>query len=209
MLSISSLPASILEKSSTSPITVSSASALERSGLRVVALLGVKGVEKQVGHADDAVHGGTYLVAHVGQEQAFGLVGGLGTKSQIIGSFAACSSSPVGGLGRFFGPMHLFLLALALGDVPAKGEVVFFAAALHVVDSQLHRKYLAGLGSMNRFEDERTLPFDLSPVLFPTLRRLGGVEVEDGHAEQFLPRVAVASAGGVTHIEQMTFSVHP
>ena len=36
------------------------------------------GVEGQLGHADDAVHGRADLVAHVGQELALGPVGGLG-----------------------------------------------------------------------------------------------------------------------------------
>ncbi len=44
----------------------------------VVELLGVESsVEKQIGHADHAVHGGANLVAHVGQELTLSAVGGL------------------------------------------------------------------------------------------------------------------------------------
>ncbi len=36
------------------------------------------GIEGQLGHADDAVHGGSDLVAHVGQELALGPAGRFG-----------------------------------------------------------------------------------------------------------------------------------
>ena len=35
-------------------------------------------LERQFGHADDAVHGGADFMAHVGQEFALGAVGGFG-----------------------------------------------------------------------------------------------------------------------------------
>ena len=63
----------------------------------VVALLGVQvGLQGQVAHADDGVHGGADLVAHVGQEIALGPGGGLG-----------------GGPG---------LLELPFGPVPVQGD---------------------------------------------------------------------------------------
>ena len=63
----------------------------------VLALLGGElGVQRQLGHADDAVHGRADLVAHVGQELALG---------------------PVGGLGGLLGPHQLPLRLLPLGDV--------------------------------------------------------------------------------------------
>ena len=47
--------------------------------VQVVALLVVeRGVENELGHAEDAVHRGADLVAHVGEEIAFGTVGRLG-----------------------------------------------------------------------------------------------------------------------------------
>ena len=64
---------------------------------QVLALLrGERGVQGQVGHAEDAVHGRADLVAHVGQEHALG---------------------PVGGLGRLLGPAQLLLGLLLAGDV--------------------------------------------------------------------------------------------
>ena len=36
------------------------------------------GLQAQLGQANDAVHGRAYLVAHVGQEVAFGCTGSLG-----------------------------------------------------------------------------------------------------------------------------------
>ena len=69
------LPASILEIGM-SLTMVSSASADDLTVLQVVPLLGVElGVERQFGHADDAVHRRADLVAHVGQEGAAGAVG--------------------------------------------------------------------------------------------------------------------------------------
>ena len=67
--STSSLPASIFEKSRMSLMIASKRLARVAHGLRVVPLSGVEvGVEQEVGHADDAVHGGADLVAHVGEE---------------------------------------------------------------------------------------------------------------------------------------------
>ena len=48
--------------------------------LDVLALLArERGAQQQAGHADDAVHGGSDLVAHHGQELAAGLGGGFGS----------------------------------------------------------------------------------------------------------------------------------
>ena len=70
---MTSLPASILEKSRMSLMTVSKASPDAADHLGVFALLGSEaGVEQQTGHADDAVHGGADFVAHVGQKLALG-----------------------------------------------------------------------------------------------------------------------------------------
>ena len=78
-------------------ITVSRRSADELHHPEVLALLGGElGVERQLGHADDAVHRRADLVAHVGQELALG---------------------PAGGLGGLLGPHQLPLHLLPLGDV--------------------------------------------------------------------------------------------
>jgi hypothetical protein len=51
----------------------------ELDGLNVVALQRIEtGVENQIGHADDAVHGCPDLMAHIGQELALGTARGLG-----------------------------------------------------------------------------------------------------------------------------------
>ena len=58
---------------------VSSESAEFLTTFQVLALLGGQvGVERQLGHADDAVHRRADFVAHVGQELALGAVGRLG-----------------------------------------------------------------------------------------------------------------------------------
>ena len=114
--SSSSLPASILEKSRMSLITVSSASADVLTMLQVLALLGGEvGVERQLGHAEDAVHRRADLVAHVGQELALG---------------------PAGRLGRFLGLLQLLLGPLALGDVP-EDRLRCRRLAAEVVDRRL------------------------------------------------------------------------
>mmetsp|Transcript_21109 Transcript_21109/g.81934 ORF Transcript_21109/g.81934 Transcript_21109/m.81934 type:complete len:515 (-) Transcript_21109:2778-4322(-) len=49
------------------------------NGLGLFALVGVqRRVQQQPAHADHAIHGGADLVAHRGEEGAFGLVGGVG-----------------------------------------------------------------------------------------------------------------------------------
>ena len=52
------------------------------------------GVEHQLGHADDAVHGRADLVAHVGQELALGPAGGLRLLARLL--------QLVGALGDLF-----------------------------------------------------------------------------------------------------------
>ena len=53
-------------------------------GVEVIALFFVKfRIQGKFGHADDAVHWGADLMAHVGQEFAFGTAGGLRAVSRI------------------------------------------------------------------------------------------------------------------------------
>ena len=53
-------------------------SADELDHIQILALLGIEfGIQSQIGHAEDAVHGSANLMAHVGQEFALGKVGGF------------------------------------------------------------------------------------------------------------------------------------
>ena len=65
-------------------MTVSSDSADDLDHLEVALLGGEVGVERQVGHADDAVHRRANLVAHVGEELALGAVGGFAAASARV-----------------------------------------------------------------------------------------------------------------------------
>ena len=59
-----------------------SAESLHR--LKILALLGSQfGVERQIGHADDAVERGADFVAHIGQELAFCPAGSLGLDARL------------------------------------------------------------------------------------------------------------------------------
>ena len=84
--SMSSLPASILEKSRMSLMTISSESALRADRFGVVALRAIeRRVEQQAGHADDAVHRRADFMADVREELALGAIGrfgGLGRAQQ-------------------------------------------------------------------------------------------------------------------------------
>ena len=76
---VRAFPASILEKSRMSLMTVSSESADVLTMLRYSRCSAVSvGFQRQLRHADDAVHGRADFVAHVGQELALGAAGGLG-----------------------------------------------------------------------------------------------------------------------------------
>ena len=84
-------------------------------GLGVVPLLLVElGVQQQVDHADDAVHGRADLVAHVGEEGALGLAGRLSFDRQLVGALDGVLQLPVGGLGLVLGQPQLGLVLLAL-----------------------------------------------------------------------------------------------
>ena len=72
--SSSSFPASILEKSRMSLMTVSS-EWRRLDGLQIFALFGGElGLERELGHADDAVEWRADLVTHVGEELALSLI---------------------------------------------------------------------------------------------------------------------------------------
>jgi len=78
----------------------------------VAELLGVEPrVQQEIGHADDAVHGGANLVTHVGEKLALGPVRGFGRKPGFLG----CLLKP----GRF-----LQLIADGLVEGLAKIGVV-------------------------------------------------------------------------------------
>ena len=65
-------------------MTSSSASADDLTVCEVLPLLGGQlGVERELGHAEDAVHRGADLVAHVGQELALGPAGCLGELGRL------------------------------------------------------------------------------------------------------------------------------
>ena len=91
-----SLPASILEKSRMSLMIVSSESADDLTMRQVLALLGGQvGVQRQFGHADDAVHRRANLVAHVGQEGALCKVGLAGGFESRFGLRKGCGLKPL------------------------------------------------------------------------------------------------------------------
>ena len=74
VFSMSSLPASIFEKSRMSLMMPSSACAADLHLGQIVALPGVSSVfKRQMRHADDGVHRRADFMAHVGQEIALGL----------------------------------------------------------------------------------------------------------------------------------------
>jgi hypothetical protein len=77
--SIASLPASIFEKSRMSLMMVSRDSAEDLTICRYSRCSSSSvGVQRQIRHADDAVHRRADFVAHVGEEVALGPAGGLG-----------------------------------------------------------------------------------------------------------------------------------
>src|SRR5947209_3296762 len=95
----SSLPASILEKSSRSLIKPSRLSAADLTVFRHWRWSSLRGgVEGQLGHAEDGVHGGADLVADVGQKLVLG---------------------PVRRLRRLLRLPQLLFQPLAVGDIDA------------------------------------------------------------------------------------------
>ncbi len=87
---------------------------------QVFALLdGKRGVERELGHADDAVHGSANLMAHIGQKGALG---------------------PIGRLGGFLGRLKLFL------ESPPLGHIARNAASAHDRASRIAQRQLGGGG---------------------------------------------------------------
>jgi hypothetical protein len=74
---------------------------------------------EQVGHADDGVHRGADLVAHVGQEGALGLVGRLGG---LLGG------------GQFGGALGHHVLSWFWNLSRARSSSLWRVMSLHMVD---------------------------------------------------------------------------
>ena len=92
-------------------MSVSRVSPLFRTSLAYSRCSGVElGVEQQVGHADDAVHGRADLMAHVGEELALGPVGGLRLHGHFVGPGVRLFE-------LFVGAADPLLRAFASGDV--------------------------------------------------------------------------------------------
>jgi hypothetical protein len=84
------LPASIFEKSKISLTMVKSISPERKDCINVFFLDGIKfGIAEKVDHANDAVHGGSDFMAHVGEEICFRL-GRLERGVSGQGQFAPC-----------------------------------------------------------------------------------------------------------------------
>jgi len=100
-------------------------------GFREVALLGgERGAEEELGHADDAVHGGADLVAHGGEKFALGLGGVFGGEFGLLeGTLGVFARGDV-----FFDGDVVGGPALGVGDGGDAGELpVLFAVLLEVL----------------------------------------------------------------------------
>ncbi len=81
-------------------------------GSRKLALFRVQfRIEQQTRHADNAVHRGPDLVAHIGQKLALCLVGRTGLHGQLVGASD-------GFFKQFIGSGQFLVRGLAVGDVP-------------------------------------------------------------------------------------------
>ena len=106
--SMSSLPASILEKSRMLLISDKQRFGRFLDDRQIIALLGVdRCVEQELGHAEDGIHRRADLMAHVGDERAFG---------------------PVGLVGRLFGRLELGLRLFLRRDVDHEAQAAVAAS---------------------------------------------------------------------------------
>ena len=146
-------------------MTVSSESAEPLTMLEVLPLLGGQlGVQGQLGHAEDAVHGRADLVAHVGQELALGAVGGLG-------GLLALAQRLVDPLELGHGPRELLgALRQGVGDPPL---------LLHLLAEPLGlpASLLLGQGALV------LAPLGLAELLRLPLHLLGLLEEVDEHGD--------------------------
>ena len=99
-------------------------------GFEQIALLrGQIGFQRQGCHADHAVHRRADLMAHVREELALGLAGGLGSHGHLIRPLdgglelpVGLAEFPVGGLGLLLGLAQFLLHPLAFGDVHHRAD---------------------------------------------------------------------------------------
>jgi hypothetical protein len=124
---MSSLPASILEKSRISLMIPSRELADDWILLQIIVLFGCQfGFEGQVGQTDDGIHGGADLVAHVGQKIALGLGGGLGLGLLLVQVLHHVEHGRLGFIQFLDLLLEIVLHLLALGDIQKRSH--------HVVD---------------------------------------------------------------------------
>ena len=158
----SNRPASTFEKSRMSLIGLERRVGGRLHHVEVLALLrSQRGAQRQLGHADDAIHRRPNLMAHVGQELALRAAGGFG--------------DVFGGLRCRLGPLQLSLGELARRDVaqepPGPDRAPVFESA---AGCSLHHQALALAGEQGRLDRPDMLsvhqPIEHLPALLAALR---------------------------------------
>ena len=151
-----------------------------------------RGVEGEVGHAEDGVHRRADLVAHVGQEVALGaavgLRGFLGFAHQGLGVLAVADVAQVGG-------DHPVAAGAAGGEGDLDGE---FAAVAVAGD---HFEAPVG-AALHRGQEQVAGGLELGVA-----EALGEDQVGDGLVQGFGPRDAEAAFGGGVEFEHPAFGV--
>ena len=121
--------------------------------LGVTALFrGQVGAQEQSDHADDAVHRRADLMAHVGQELAFGDVGRLGLDGQLVGPLVGGFEPAVGLLQLVEEVVQLFFGGFLLADIAQNAHGVPAAFDLDRGQRQGHGDFPAVLAQPLQFK---------------------------------------------------------
>lgn len=78
-----------------------------------------------------------------------------------------------------------------------------------MVDRDLQGKEVAPFGLMYRLERTRGPVLEAGPTVCPRLWIHIRIEVEDRHSQQFLTRVPVPFARGITHVKKAPHRIDP
>ena len=166
-------------------------------------------VHQQLHHADDGVQGRADLVAHVGHEQALGLVGGVGLAGVAVGlglgflQLVHGQPDLLGALGHlgFQGSVQLFQFGAGLhetGDIPHESHHQIFRVVHQMDGGSLDRNDppigpadMAGEVAVGAFRSDLPVGFlERAHVLVhEELRRVLAQDLLLGLAQQFTARV--------------------
>ncbi len=107
------------------------------------------------------------------------------------------------------GKSQRLLFPFTLADIGDEKTDIFLAFYDQVIGTGFHRIDKAVPGPVLTFKGFRTVPFKILPFRSDKFRGEIGVDIKDGHGDQFQPAITQSGAGCIVDIEKLALFIHP